>query len=152
MSSVEGAKVNEALEALFAACQQAEADLMQQADPPADWAGGEFQSAIVYHIPDLAAQVTESRAIFAQQIQTAIGPVRAPLLEAAAEAHLKEHWDELGSEERIVGFAWKPESDGTQSLWYAFRDAHHAGSCQRIEARLDPHSKIAITPGSLASI
>jgi hypothetical protein len=68
----------------------------------------------------------------------------AQIIASAADSFLRQNMSDLGAGARTVGFAWEPESDGPQSLWYAVADARNGeGTFQRLDANLDLNSQIA---------
>jgi hypothetical protein len=126
---------------------------MQQVDPPAGWVTVgdasppgflKFASALTYHIPDLTDEMNSTQTSFMDQLQQNLGASRAQIIASAADSYLRQNMSDLGAGERTVGFAWSPENDGTQSLWYAVADARNGeGAFQRVDANLDPNSQIA---------
>lgn len=92
----------------------------------------------------LARQADSAQTAFLDQLQQTSGASCAQIIASAADSFLRQNMSDLGAGERSVGFAWEPESDGTQSLWYAVADARGGeGSFQRVDANLNPNSQIA---------
>jgi hypothetical protein len=153
MSAAERESTDKAFAGLTDQFHRSEIQSMQQVDSPAGWvtagnssapSGVNFESALTYHIPDLTADMNSAQTSFQDQLQQTLGASRAQIIESAADSFLRQNMSDLGAGERTVGFAWEPESDGTQSLWYAVADARNGdGSFQRVDANLDPNSQIA---------
>lgn len=153
MSPAERESTDKAFADLTDQFHRAEIQRMEQVEPPAGWgpAGNpsapsamNFESALIYHVPDLSDVMNSAETAFSQQLQQTLGDSRAQMIDTAADSFLRQNMSDLGAGERTVGFAWEPESDGTQSLWYAVADARVGeGSFQRVEPNLDPNSQIA---------
>jgi hypothetical protein len=153
MSAAERGAVEQAFSDLFGQFRRLEIDKMELTAPPDGWittgnpdaaTGLKFDSALTYHIPDLGGDIETARKNFSQQLEQAVGPHRAGLVETAADSYLRQNMDDLGKGERVIGFIWQPEQDGTASLWYGIADARHGGgSFQRVPDDLDAHSQIA---------
>ena len=145
--------VNQAFSDLIGKFRLLELQKMQSIPPPSGWITGadpstpsamQFDSALTYRIPDLSADIDSARRSFSQQLQQTLGPSRAELINSAADSHIRQNLDDLGAGERVVGFVWEPERDGTHSLWYAMGDARHGeGSFQRVPEKVDPNSQVA---------
>jgi hypothetical protein len=153
MSAAERDSTDKAFADLTGQFHRAEIQRMEQVEPPAGWvtAGNSsapsamnFDSALIYHVPDLTEVMNSAETAFSDQLQQTLGASRAQMIDSAADSFLRQNMSDLGAGERTVGFAWEPESDGTQSLWYAVADARVGeGSFQRVDANLDPNSQIA---------
>jgi hypothetical protein len=115
--------VNRAIGDLFAQLRSAESERMQLVNLPEEWTNsGDFASGVAYHIPSFANDVAAWRQGLQQRLETILGAERSALLSSGLENHLREDWNDLGESERTVGFVWRPESNGTQSLWSATKD------------------------------
>jgi len=134
--------------------RRVEIQRMEPMDPPANWSigvsssvrapGMAFDSALTYQIPDLSKDISAAQSAFLGQRQQDLGASRADIIASAADAYLRQNLDDLGSGDRIVGFVWQPESDGTHSLWFAAADARKGeGAFQRVDEDLDPNSQTA---------
>ena len=152
MSGTEREAVNELFSNLLARFRQLEIERMKPIDPPAQWGVGQgqkkgwatqFDAALTYRIPGLAADTEAARQAFSQQLQQTLGSSRAQLIEPAASSYLRQNLDDLGGGERIVGFLWSRENDGTHSLWYgAAGDIHGPGTFNPVELALKPNSPL----------
>jgi hypothetical protein len=149
MSPTEREAINGAFTGLLGQFRQIEQQKMQKINPPAEWGGPglSFDSGLTYQIPSLSTDIQNLRQSFSQQAQQSLGDVRAQLLEQTGDAYFHQQLDDLGAGERTVGFLWKPESDGSHSLWYCFKDASRAGSFERVPEQVDPNSQIAYYAG-----
>jgi len=127
---------------------------MEPVAPPAGWLAGAsgstrapgltFDSALTYHIPDLSKDISAAQTASLAQLQQTPGASRADIVASAADSYLRQNRDDLGASDRIVGFVWMPESDGTHPLWYAAADARKGeGAFQRVGEDLDPNSQTA---------
>lgn len=127
---------------------------MESIAPPAGWPigpgdsngspGMHFDSVLTYHIPDLSGDISAAQTAFSSQLQQTLGTSRTEIVASAADSFLRQNMDDLGSGDRIVGFVWQAEPDGTHSLWYATADARNGdGSFQRVDEDLDPNSQTA---------
>jgi hypothetical protein len=127
---------------------------MEPAPPPAGWpvgagnpngvSGTSFDSALIYHIPDLSGDISSAQTALLGQLQQNLGASRADIVASAADSYLRQNLDDLGTGDRIIGFLWQPESDGTHSLWYGNADARNGeGAFQRVGDDLDPNSQTA---------
>jgi hypothetical protein len=153
MSASERQAADKAFADLTDKFHRAEIQNMAQVDPPAGWvtagnsagpSAGQFDRALTYHIPDLTDEMNSAQTAFVDQLQQDLGPSRAQIIASAADSYLRQNMSDLGAGDRTVGFAWEPESDGTQSLWYAVADARNGeGAFQRVDPNLDPNSQIA---------
>jgi hypothetical protein len=153
MSAAERDSIDKTFAGLTDQFHHAEIQSMQQVDPPAGWltagnpsasSGVNFGSALTYQIPDLTDAMNSAETTFLDQLQQTLGASRAQIIASSADSYLRQNMSDLGAGDRTVGFAWEPESDGTQSLWYAVADARNGeGSFQRVDANLDPNSQIA---------
>lgn len=155
MSPAEREATDKIFDDLIDQFRRAEISHMVPVDPPSGWlvTGGsqppgsasQFDSALTYSIADLTEDISAARSGFFDQLQQALGASRAEMISSAASSYLAENLDELGGTgERIVGFLWEPESDGTHSLWYgAAGSGYGAGSFQRVMPDVDPNSQIA---------
>jgi hypothetical protein len=150
MSNEERAGVDKSFNDLFSQFRKKELDRMQRIPLPEDWqgateaVGAKLDSAVTYKIPSLADYVSAARDTFSQQLDQALGPSRAQLLEQAADSHLRENLDDLGTGDRMIAFLDAVEKDGSHSLWYGIADDRHgSGSFQRIPDNVDPNSQIA---------
>lgn len=115
-----------------------------QPQPGAASIGQPFDAALTYRIPDLSADIGAAQKSFLDQLQQNLGAARADIVGSAADSFLRHNLDDLGAGERIVGFVWQPESDGSHSLWYANADARNGeGAFQRVGEDLDPNSQTA---------
>jgi hypothetical protein len=150
MSPAEKAAADHAFSDLLAQFRSLEAAKMKTIDTPEEWGGPRamFDSALVYQIPSLADDANSVRQNLASQLQQIVGPNRADTLQPVIDAHFRDQLDDLGSGERTVAFLWKPENDGSHSVWYGIRDDRHgAGSFQRVPDKVDPDSQIAYYAG-----
>jgi hypothetical protein len=154
MSPVERESADNAFAELLGQFRRLEIQRMEPVAPPAGWLaaasgsphapGLSFDSALTYLIPDLSKDISASQTAFLDQLQQALGVSRANIVASAADASLRQNMDDLGAGDRIVGFVWMPESDGTHSLWYAAADARKGeGAFQRVGEDLDPNSQTA---------
>ncbi len=153
MSPGERDATEKAFDYLVEEFHKIEISKMAAVDPPAGWgplansdtpSAMHFDSALTYQIPDLTQDINAARAGFADQLQQALGQSRAQMLSSAASSYLADNLNDLGSGDRIVGFMWEPESDGTHSLWYAQAGGGAGqGSFQLVQPDLDPNSQIA---------
>lgn len=120
---------------------------MEPIDMPISWSGDGFlkpESHLIYRIPGLQDAMRQERMAFSQQMETILGPSRAALMEEASDAYLRQHVDDLGTGERIVGFLWDLNSDGSHSIWYAMAgDLYGPGSFSRISETYNPDSQMA---------
>jgi hypothetical protein len=154
MSPTERESADNAVGDLLDQFRRLEIQRMEPVAPPAGWGvggsksmgalGSPFDSALTYRIPDLSEDLSAAQTDFAGRLQQILGPSRADLVAGAAESYVRQNLDDLGTGERIVGFVWQPEADGTHSLWYAAADARHGeGAFQRVGTDLDPNSQTA---------
>jgi hypothetical protein len=153
MSAAEREATDKSFADLTDQFHRSEIQHMQQVDPPAGWVSAgdgsapsifKFDSLLTYHIPDLSDEMNSAQTSFLNQLQQTLGSSRAQIIASASDSYLRQNMSDLGAGERTVGFAWEPESDGTQSLWYAVADARNGeGAFQRVDANLDPNSQIA---------
>jgi hypothetical protein len=127
---------------------------MQPVGPPTGWPVGSagstapgaisFDSALVYHVPDLSADISTAQATFQAALQQNLGASRADIISSAADSYLRQNLSDLGAGDRLVGFLWQAESDGTKSLWYGVADDRNGeGSFERVGQNLDLNSPIA---------
>jgi hypothetical protein len=134
--------------------RRAEIQRMEPVAAPANWSigapgsarapGMSFDSALTYHIPDLSQDISTAQTAFLGQLQQNLGASRADIVASAADSYIGQNLDDLGAGDRIVGFVWMPESDGTHSLWNAAADARKGeGAFQRVGEDLDPNSQTA---------
>jgi hypothetical protein len=154
MSPAERESTDNAFGELLGQFRRVEIQRMEPVAPPANWSlavsgstgapGLPFDSALTYHIPDLSKDVSAAQTAFLAQLQQTLGASRADIVGSAADSYLRQNLDDLGAGDRIVGFVWMPESDGTHSLWYAAADARKGeGAFQRVGENLDPNSQTA---------
>jgi hypothetical protein len=134
--------------------RRVEIQRMEPVAPRANWSIGAsgsarapgmgFDSALTYRIPDLSKDISAAQAAFSGLLHQDLGASRADIVASAADSYLRQNLDDLGAGDRIVGFVWMPESDGTHSLWYAAADARKGeGAFQRVGEDLDPNSQTA---------
>ena len=148
MSAAERSTVDQFFSELSNRFRQLELGSMKRIEPPQSWEGGlmgaKLESAVVYHVPDLATDVETARQQFSQWLQQSLGTSRGQLLDQAASAFFRQHLDDLGAGDRTVGFLTTTERDGSQALWYATADARHGeGGFQRVMPNVAPDSQIA---------
>ena len=154
MSPTERESADTAFGDLLGQFRRVENQRMEPVAPPAGWLAGAsgstrapsptFDSALTYHIPDLSKDISAAQNVFLAQLQQSLGASRADIVASAADSYLRQNMDDLGAGDRIVGFVWMPESDGTHSLWYAAADARKGeGAFQRVGEDLDPNSQTA---------
>jgi hypothetical protein len=154
MSPPERESTDNAFGELLNQFRRVEIQRMEPVAPPAGWSVGAsssagapglpFDSALTYHIPDLSKDISAAQTAFLGQLQQDLGASRAGIVASAADSYLRQNLDDLGAGDRIVGFVWQPESDGTHSLWYAAADARKGeGAFQRVGEDLDPNSQTA---------
>lgn len=143
LAPAERSSVNQAVTNLLGQFRQVETQRLQKVAPPADWTGTGSDSNVTYRIPSLSNEILTLRQSFAQQLRTILGDTRLDLFQQAADSFLREQLDDRGATERTVGFLWKPESDGSHSLWYGVKDAGQAGTLERVPDQVDPGSPIA---------
>ncbi len=146
MSAAERSAVDTALRDMTSQFRTAEASKMKTVDAPPEWGGPgfNFDSALVYQIPSLAAEADSARQALASQLDQTLGAGRSQALQQIADSYLRDQLDDLGSGDRTVAFLWELERDGSHSLWYGLSDARHgAGSFQRVPDKVDPDSQIA---------
>lgn len=119
-------EANRAIADLFAQLRRAETERMQLVELPQEWSNSrEFASGVAYHIPSFSNDVAAWRQNLQQRLEAVMGPERSALLGSGIEGLLREDWNDLGENERTVGFVWKPEQNGTSSLWSATKDQRH---------------------------
>lgn len=118
-------EANRAIAELFAQLRRAETERMQLVEMPPEWPRGEFNSGVAYHIPSFSSEVTAWRQNLQQRLEAVMGSERSALLGSGIEGLLREDWNDLGENERTVGFVWKPEQGGTSSLWLATKDVRY---------------------------
>jgi hypothetical protein len=153
MSAAERDAVDQAFGELVDQFHRVEIQHMQLVAPPAGWPNPtdpaatramSFDSVLTYRIADLSDDLDAARKAFGDQLEQAVGAARAQLLTPAAESYLRQDLDDLGAGDRIVGFVWERERDGSYSLWYGRADARHGqGFFERVPDNLDPHSQTA---------
>ncbi len=148
MSPAERSTVNQLFNDLFSQFRQLEVNNLIRITPPEWWQGATFgaklESAVACQIPALSAGVDAARQSFSQQLQQTLGNSRAQLLNQETDAYLFQHMDNLGADERVIGFLTATENDGSHTVWYGISDARHGGgSFQRVPADLAPDSQIA---------
>jgi len=148
MSAAERSTVDQFFSELSNRFRQLEIGSMKRVELPQGWEGGlmgaKLESAVIYQIPGLAADVEAARQQFSQWLQQSLGAARGQLLDQAASAFFRQHLDDLGAGDRTIGFLTATERDGSQALWCATADARHGeGSFQRVMPNLAPDSQIA---------
>lgn len=155
MSPTERESADKAFSDLLDQFRKLEIQRMQPIAAPAGWNIGSqpqpgvpkafsFDSAMTYRIPDLSQDIASAQKSFVDQLQQGLGASRADIVATASGSYLRQNLDDLGAGDRIVGFVWQPESDGSHSLWYANADALHGeGAFQRVDENVDPNSQIA---------
>jgi hypothetical protein len=154
MTPAERESTDNAFNELLSQFRRVEIQRMEPVTAPANWSigasgstgapGMPFDSALTYHIPDLTKDISAAQTAFLGQLQQCLGASRADIVASAADSYLRQNMDNLGAGDRIVGFVWQPESDGTHSLWYAAADARKGeGAFQRVGEDLDPNSQTA---------
>ena len=154
MSPAERESADDAFGELLNQFRRVEIQRMEPIAAPAGWSvtasgsvrdpGLAFDSTLTYHIPDLSTDISAAQTAFLSQLQQNLGASRADIVASAADSYLRHNMDDLGAGDRIVGFVWMPESDGTHSLWYAAADARKGeGAFQRVSEDLDPSSQTA---------
>lgn len=154
MSPAERESTDSAFGDLLGQFRRVEIQRMESVAPPAGWLAGAsgstrapglaFDSALTYRIPDLSKDISAAQTVFLAQLQQSLGASRADIVASTADSYLRQNMDDLGAGDRIVGFVWMPESDGTHSLWYAAADARKGeGAFQRVSEDLDPNSQTA---------
>ncbi|MDB6131645.1 MAG: hypothetical protein JWM04_2752 [Verrucomicrobiales bacterium] len=145
LSETEKQSVNRSFADLLGRYRQLEAQQMRPVDPPSTWGNGQFDTALTYRIPDLTSNLEAGRREFSASLQQSLGDARAQLVEEAAQNHIRKYTDDLGGGERVVGFLWQPESDGTHSLWYGISNTkkNQGGSFQRVPDHVDANSQMA---------
>jgi len=124
MSAAEREATDKAFDELVDQFHRVEIQRMAQVPPPAGWvaagdaspSGVQFDSALTYRIPDLTDDINSARTMFLDQLQQTLGASRSEIIATAANSYLGQNMDDLGAGDRTIGFAWQPESDGTQSL------------------------------------
>jgi hypothetical protein len=125
VTEAERKEVNRAIADLFAQLRSAESERMQLVDLPQEWTNSEFASGVAYHIPGFSNEVTAWRQSLHQRLEVILGAERSKLLGIGIDDHLRWDWNDLGENERTVGFVWRPESDGRSSLWSAIKDSRY---------------------------
>jgi hypothetical protein len=154
MTPAERESTDNAFNEVLSQFRRVEIQRMEPVVAPAGWSiaasgsarapGLTFDSALTYHIPDLSKDISTAQTAFLGQLQQCLGASRADIVASAADSYLRQNMDDLGAGDRIVGFVWQPESDGTHSLWYAAADARKGeGAFQRVGEDLDPNSQTA---------
>jgi hypothetical protein len=155
MSPAEREATDKSFGELLDQFRRLEIQRMELVAAPANWSIGaanspgapgamSFDSAVTYHVPDLSGDISAAQTAFLGQLQQNLGASRADIVAAAADAYLRQNMDDLGAGDRIVGFAWQLESDGTHSLWYAVANARAGeGAFQRVGEDVDPNSQTA---------
>jgi hypothetical protein len=155
MSPAERESTDKAFTDLLDQFRRLEIERMQPIASPEGWNVGQkpqpgvpnaftFDSALTYRIPDLSQDIGAAQKAFVDQLQQGLGASRADIVSSAANSFLRQNLDDLGTGDRIVGFVWQPESDGSHSLWYANADALRGeGAFQRVDESLDPNSQTA---------
>jgi hypothetical protein len=118
--------MNRAISDLFAQLRSAESERMQLVDFPEEWSNSRnFSSGVAYHIPSFSNDVAAWREALQQRLESILGSERSALLGSGLDDHLRQDWNDLGESERTVGFVWRLEPNGVQSLWSATRDKRH---------------------------
>jgi hypothetical protein len=155
MSPAERESTDKAFTDLLDQFRRLEIQRMEPIAAPAGWMVGagqqpgapsamSFDSSLTYRIPDLSQDIGTAQKAFVDQLQQGLGASRADIVSSAANSFLRQNLDDLGTGDRIVGFVWQPESDGSHSLWYANADALRGeGAFQRVDESLDPNSQTA---------
>ena len=153
MSAAERDAVDQAFGELADQFHRVEIQHMQLAPPPVNWANPtdpaasramSFDSVLTYRITDLSDDLDAARKAFGDQLEQALGTARAQFITPAAESYLRQDLDDLGAGDRVVGFVWERDSDGSYSLWYGRADARHGtGFFERVPNDVDPHSQTA---------
>ena len=156
MSPRERATVNQSIGDVLAQFRALELKNMVAVPQPEGWAGlagligGTDQKALTYQIPSLATEAQAMYQSLLQQLDQTLGAARAQLVESAADSYLRHNLDDLGANQRTIGFVQTTEPDGSYSLWYGVADAAHGeGSFQRVPEDLDPNSQTAYYAGLL---
>jgi hypothetical protein len=97
---------------------------MQLVSLPEEWTNSrDFAAGVAYYIPSFSNDVAAWRQGLHQRLEDILGSERSALL--GSHLDLRHDWNDLGESERTVGFVWRPESNGTQSLWSATKDRRH---------------------------
>jgi hypothetical protein len=158
MSPAEREAADKSFSGLLDQFRRVEVQRMEPVAAPDGWSIGaaqspgapglQFDSALTYHIPDLSGDINTAQTAFLGELQQNLGASRAEIVAAAADSYIRQNLDDLGAGDRVVGFVWLPESDGTHSLWYANADARNGeGAFQRVGNDLDPNSQTAYYAG-----
>ena len=144
LSAAEREDVDRAIGDLFAQFRGAESERMELVNPPDEWGHGQFASAVAYHIPSFSDDVGKWRQALQQRLEATLGEGRSRLLSPGIDDYLRQEWNDLGEDERTVGFVWHPEADGSQSVWYAIQgERHGAGTFRRYMPGADGKSSFA---------
>ena len=142
LSESERVEIDQAVGDLFAQLRTAESERMKLVDPPREWGGG-FEWALAYHIPSLSEDIASWRETLQDRLNTTLGPERGQSLNGGIDDYLRQEWNDLGAGERTVGFVWRTEGSGNESMWYAIRDERHgAGNFRRYLPGADADSAI----------
>ncbi len=138
LSSGETEQVNAALSHLLESFRDVERQRMQPIDPPENWNTFKHDSAVAVKIPALTADLDALRQDFQTGLTATLGDTRGQLLGDALGNTFDARFESLGKDERVVGFMWQPESDGSRSLWFGRGD----GSFARVMENPDPDSPL----------
>jgi hypothetical protein len=98
---------------------------------------------LAYQIPSLSEDVASWRQTLHARLAATLGAQRGQLLNGDIDAYLREEWNDLGAGVRTVGFVWRTEANGNESMWYAIQDKRHgAGTFRRYLPGADTESVI----------